>query len=174
MAKKNKYEQLYQEGRNVCGLPFPEFVQFFEGNFKKNVSVLDLGCGQGRDALFIARMGHEVLGVDLSPTGIAQMLADARKENLKISGVVADIVTFEPERDFDVVVMDRVLHMFADDEERTAVLVTACVHTKPGGFILIADTPKQKSFLKAFFAGVAQDWQLFRQWKNFLIVQKNH
>jgi len=54
-----------------CGQPFPEFVQFFVDFDQVNASVLDLGCGQGRDALFIARMGHDVLGVDLSPTGIA-------------------------------------------------------------------------------------------------------
>lgn len=173
MAKKNKYEQLYQKGCDVCGLPFTEFVEFFEEYDKVNASVLDLGCGQGRDALFIARMGHEVLGIDLSPTGVAQMLADSQKENLNVAGVVADMVAYEPARDFDVVILDRVLHILVDDGERTAVLAKACAHTKPGGFILIADTPKQKPFLKSFFDELGQEWHIFRRWKNFLILQKS-
>ncbi|WP_409070426.1 class I SAM-dependent methyltransferase [Aliifodinibius sp. S!AR15-10] len=43
---------------------------------------MDFGCGQGRDALFIARMGHRVLGVDISKTGISQMLDEANRENI--------------------------------------------------------------------------------------------
>ena len=44
----------------------------------KHVSVLDLGCGQGRDALFIARRGHILLGVDAAQTGIKQILKTSR------------------------------------------------------------------------------------------------
>ena len=99
------------------------------------------------------------------------MVADAQKENLNVTGVVADIVAYEPGRDFDVIILDRVLHMLADDGERTAVLTKACAHTKPGGFILIADTPKHKAFLKAFFEGLGQDWQLFWRRKNFLVMR---
>lgn len=39
--------------------------------------MLDLGCGQGRDALLFARAGHRLLGVDVSSVGIEQMRATA-------------------------------------------------------------------------------------------------
>lgn len=78
------YEKLYQESPNVCGPPFPEFEAFFERYNKTQAKVLDLGCGQGRDALFIARMGHQVVGVDISKTGIAQMLEEAKQEGLEV------------------------------------------------------------------------------------------
>jgi tellurite methyltransferase len=92
MAKKpSKYELLYLEGRNICGAPSQQFVDFFNTFNRKNCRVLDRGCGQERDALFIARKGHSVCGVDLSETGISQMLEDARKEGLNIDGMVAYI-----------------------------------------------------------------------------------
>ena len=58
------YEKEYQNIRNVCGEPFPEIVEIFENYDDECATVLDSGCGQGRDALFIARKGHSVLGVD--------------------------------------------------------------------------------------------------------------
>ncbi|MEO0598119.1 MAG: methyltransferase domain-containing protein, partial [Chloroflexota bacterium] len=78
------YEKLYQEQRHVLGKPTQVFVDFFDEYTKEKADVLDLGCGQGRDALFIARLGHRVVGVDISETGIAQLLEDAKTETLAI------------------------------------------------------------------------------------------
>jgi hypothetical protein len=49
------YEKEYQNSRNVCGEPFLEIVEFFENYDDECDTVLDSGCGQGRDALFIAQ-----------------------------------------------------------------------------------------------------------------------
>ena len=77
------YEKEYQNSRNVCGEPFPEIVEFFENYDDECSTVLDSGCGQGRNALFIACKGHSVLGVDTAQTGIEQLLEEA--ESGKIS-----------------------------------------------------------------------------------------
>lgn len=173
MTKKiDKYEQLYRNERDVCGPPFPQFVEFFDSFDQQNCRVLDLGCGQGRDALFIARKGHTVLGVDLSETGIFQMLMDARKESLSIEGVVADIVEFEPSGEFDVILFDRVLHMLRDDDDRIVVLETICQHTKPHGFVLIADMPKNMDLLVEFFERKQGLWNKRVQDKGILFFQK--
>jgi 2-polyprenyl-3-methyl-5-hydroxy-6-metoxy-1,4-benzoquinol methylase len=173
MAKNTtKYEQLYRKERGVCGPPFQEFVEFFDNLDKNNCRVLDLGCGQGRDALRIARKGHYVFGVDLSETGIAQMLEDARAEGLNVEGKVADILDFEPVEAYDVVLLDRVLHMLKDDDKRIAVLETVCHHTKPGGFVLIADTPKNQGVLVEFFESKQSQWKKFMEKKGFLFVQR--
>lgn len=173
MAKKPpKYELLYREGRDVCGAPFKQFVDFFDNFNQKNCRVLDLGCGQGRDALFIARKGHSVFGVDLSETGISQMLEDARKEGLNVDGMVADIVEFEPDGAYDVILLDRVLHMLKDSDERLAVLEKVSHHTKRGGFILIADMPKNTGEFVEFFAGKHGDWEKHKDDKGFLHLQR--
>jgi len=67
------YEKEYKNSRNVCGEPFPEIVEFFENYDDECAIVLDSGYGQGREALFIARKGHSVLGVDTAQTGIEQI-----------------------------------------------------------------------------------------------------
>ena len=89
------YEKEYQNSRNVCGEPFLEIVEFFENYDDECATVLDSGCVQGRDALFIAHKGHSVLGVDTAQTGIEKMLEEAESEKLAVDGVIADIKNYE-------------------------------------------------------------------------------
>ena len=92
-----------------------------------------MGCGQGRDTLFIARKGHTVLGVDTSQIGIAQMLEDADKESLSVEGIVADVLDFEPFLEYDVAVIDRFLTMLADEEVRKIILVKSMTAVRNNG-----------------------------------------
>lgn len=87
------YDKYYQT-ENLFGRPYPELIEFFAGNPKKG-KVLDLGCGQGRDAIALARLGYSVTGIDISKVGIDQMNQIARDENLNLEGQVGDIYAFE-------------------------------------------------------------------------------
>lgn len=166
------YEKQYKESPNVCGPPFADFVEFFENYKKSRADVLDLGCGQGRDALFIARMGHRVVGVDISKTGVRQMLDKANKENIDVHGVVADIVKYEPSGEFDVIILDRVLHMIREDNDRQNVLKRASDVTKSGGFILIADTPKHQDQIRLFFERHPASWSKIKDKNGKIFVKK--
>lgn len=159
------YEKEYQNTDNACGQPFPEFVDFFKNWDRHGAAVLDLGCGQGRDALLIASRGHRVTGVDISPTGVAQMLDQAQARGLEIEGIVADIVGFRTRKRFDAVVIDRVLHQLPTDEDRLAVLRRSSGYVKTGGYVLIADTPKHKQLIADFFATLDTTWETVRSKK---------
>ena len=145
------YDQHYQRCRTACGEPFQEVVDFFAALGDSPVRVLDLGCGQGRDALLAARQGHDVVGVDVSPVGITQMLESAAAESLAVEGVVGDIRRFRSRRRFGVVILDRVLHMLSTDADRLVVLGQLKALTRVGGFVLIADTPKHRALIRRFF-----------------------
>lgn len=119
------YDALYGSTPDALGEPTKVFVDFFDGLNRRKLRVLDVGCGQGRDALFIARAGHNVVGVDLSENGIDALYASAMRENLNIQGIVADIETFTPDGEFDVVLIHRTLHML-DKPARLAVLERLC------------------------------------------------
>ena len=82
-----------------------------------------MDCGQGNDTLFIAIKGHTVLGVDTSQNWIAQMLEDVDKVSLCFEGLVADVLDFETFVELDVAVIDRLLQMLANEEERKIVFV---------------------------------------------------
>ena len=166
------YDEHYRKGRGQCGDPFPRIVAFFEHYDRSHARVLDLGCGQGRDALLAARHGHEVVGVDLSEIGVAQMLEDAEAEGLDVTGVVSDILDFRSRRKFDVVVLDRVLHLLLDDGQRRNALDRAARLTRRGGYVLVADVPKNGPLIQGYFDERPDVWTLVERTKNYAFARK--
>ncbi len=163
------YDKHYRKGRGQCGDPFPEFVAFFESYDRQHARVLDLGCGQGRDALLAARQAHEVVGVDLSEIGVGQMVEDAEAEGLDVTGVVSDVLEFRSRHKFDVVLLDRVLHLLLNDDERLARLDLAARLTRKGGHVLVADVPKNRPLIHGYFD---ERWVVLKRTKNFLLAHK--
>ena len=172
MSGADKYESQYREKQGVCGEPFPEIAGFFESYPKRAAQVLDLGCGQGRDALMAARHGHSVLGVDSSETGIRQMLEDTDAEGLDVEGIVADVTKYAIEGSYDVIILDRVLHML-EEKDRIDLLRQAIEQVAPDGFLLIADMPSNKPSLRDVFSENSQKWSAVLDKKGFLFMRKD-
>lgn len=70
VEKPSKYELVYERATTFVERLSNSLSIFFNAFNWKNCRAIDLGGGQGRDALFIARKGHSVFGVDLSETGV--------------------------------------------------------------------------------------------------------
>lgn len=154
------YDNLYGSTPQALGKPTQVFVDFFERNKMETLRVLDVGCGQGRDALFIASMGHSVVGIDLSPNGIRDLIAAASKKNWAVEGVVADISTFDPIGEFDVVLIDRTLHMLPE-KERLGVLARLIRTVPKGGWVLIADEVSNMQGFKDVFVMSGKAWETY-------------
>ena len=164
------YDALYRTTPDALGPPTPAIVAFFDNLGPPQRSVLDIGCGQGRDALFIARLGHRVTGVDLSEHGIRDLNAAAAKESLPITGIVADLAQYTPDTSFDIILIDRTLHILAP-EPRHAFLARLLDHTAPDGWVVIADEPSNLPGLKAIAEAHARPWRVERQEKGLLLLQ---
>ena len=160
------YELEYRRNDKACGDPFPEVVRFFDELDCPGARVLDLGCGQGRDAIMIAERGFDVLGIDLSPTGIRQLNQAAKSEKLPLVGEAADILSYPITGDFDVVLLDRVVHMFASRVEQAAVLEKATRAVGDSGTVVLVDTPKNLPWIDNYFAQLP-GWQIQASRKGF-------
>lgn len=165
------YEKIYRESRHALGLPTQQFVDFFGSYEKPNARILDLGCGQGRDALFVARLGHHVTAVDIAPAGIRQLCEDAAKEGLDIEAIVADIRDFVPTRPYDVIVIDRTLHMLPPDDQLT-VLRGLLPFATEGAAILIADEKSNIASFEGVFGESGQLWSPVLKDRGFLFVRR--
>lgn len=73
----------------------------------KPYKVLDIGCGEGKDAVFLAKNGYDVTAFDISETGIqkAKNLADIH--GVKVDFFKADIKDFRAETDYDIIFFKR-------------------------------------------------------------------
>ncbi|MBD3160220.1 MAG: methyltransferase domain-containing protein [Candidatus Lokiarchaeota archaeon] len=156
-----KYD-IYYEERDHFGEPYPELVKFFSEQERRG-KVLDLGCGQGRDALALARLGYDVTGVDHSSVGIKQMIQEAKKENLQVEGVVADLFEYPIEPDFDYVLLDSILHFYRRDREKeTQFLHRIMDSVKIGAFLcmFVSKSKTTEPVLEKILKDVANSWTI--------------
>lgn len=94
-------------------------------------SALDLACGEGRNAIWLARQGWSVTGVDFSAVGIEK--AKASGGDTVVDWVVADVTSFVPDRAFDLVMIVYV-HLEVDDMKR--LFQRAVDALAPGGTLI--------------------------------------
>ena len=155
------YDKQYQVESNLFGSPYAEFEEFVKQHAKQGGTALDLGCGQGRDALMLARYGYRVIGVDTSYVGIAQMLERAKKGDLPVNGVVADIYEYELHDKYDAVVLDSILHFEkADKNKEVDLLNTLINHISENGFLFlfVHKSPKKEREVKRWLKAVAAEF----------------
>lgn len=165
------YDQLYRTEANALGAPNKALLAAFETHLIPPARVLDVGCGQGRDALPLARLGHSVVGVDLSPAGIADLCAAGEAEGLAITGHAADITTYAPEGDFDALLFDRTLHML-DSEPRLATLARLVAHLRPKGVLFLLDEPTNMAGLRAVLKAAGCGWDVLKEARGTLILRR--
>ncbi len=96
-------------------------------------TVLDAGCGTGEHALLAASLGHDVLGVDLSPTAIELATTKATERDVEARFLVADALLLGDlgER-FDTVLDCGLFHVL-DDSERQRYVASLAVVIPQGG-----------------------------------------
>ena len=96
---------------------------------------LDLGCGEGRNAVWLAQRGWEVTGVDFSAVGIEKARMLATERGLYLQWIVADLLAYQPEqRAFDLVL---VLYLQLPAEQRRQIVSRAADAVAPAGMLLI-------------------------------------
>ncbi len=96
---------------------------------------IDLGCGPGRNAIWLARQGWQVTGVDASAVGLAQAKERAAREELSLEPVQADLLSYvPPQASFDLVV---VANLHFAPEERGLFFSRAVAAVAPGGHLFV-------------------------------------
>ena len=117
--------------------PLPLVQEFGRmlGTEAVQATVLDLGCGRGRNARFLAGLGHRVTGVtnDFEEALAAKVLSD----RFACSYVVGDIRELPVQGKFNVVLANEVLHLMSRDETYS-VLDAARDITTPKGLHVIS------------------------------------
>lgn len=69
----------------------------------KPYRVLDIGCGEGKDAVFLAKNGYEVFAFDVADTGLKKAKELAQKNHVSVHFFNADINEYDPNMQFDIV-----------------------------------------------------------------------
>jgi SAM-dependent methyltransferase len=99
--------------------------------------VADLGCGTGSLAVLLAELGHDVMGIDLSPAMVGLARRKASRHGVAVSFAVADAASPAlPDRGLDVVLVRHVLWALADPAGAVATWVRLLA---PGGRLILVE-----------------------------------
>lgn len=99
-------------------------------------TAVDLGAGEGRNALWLAGLGWEVTAVDFSAVGLETGRARATEDGVDIEWVVADATTWVSPTLVDLVVI-AYLQLPADELSRA--IGTAAGYLAPGGTLALVN-----------------------------------
>ena len=115
------------------------FDQLLRGRLTPRMTVLDAGCGSGRNLIYLLRSGYAVLGVDQDPAAIdavrrlaGELAPDIPRDNFRVEPIEA--MTF-PDAAADVVLSNAVLHFARDEEQFWAMLREMWRVLRPGGML---------------------------------------
>ncbi|AOM80221.1 class I SAM-dependent methyltransferase [Pedobacter steynii] len=115
------------------------FDQLLKGTYDDCRSVLDAGCGQGRNAGYFLRSGYQVYGVDSSADNIARIkqmaapFSDSSSEENFRTGLVENL-PFNDEK-FDLVISSAVLHFASNAGHFEEMLNSMWRVIRPGGYL---------------------------------------
>ncbi len=95
---------------------------------------LDVACGEGRNAVWLAERGWQVTAVDFSDVALAKAAELATARGVEVEWVLDDVVAYEPEPVFDLVA---VLYLQLPADELAPALRRAAAALAPGGTLVV-------------------------------------
>lgn len=136
-AYDDRYRQVHQENLEwFSRTPSPIVGQVMEEfGIGLHSKILELGCGEGRDAMALLAKGFDVLATDISPEAIAhcQKIAPAFKERFRVLDCIGGYLDGQ----FDLIYAVAVIHMLVLDTHRDGFCQFIRSHLKDRGIALI-------------------------------------
>lgn len=98
----------------------------------RSMNLLDIGCGEGRNAVFFARNGYLVDAMDISGKGVEKTKLLAKRANVGLTAFQADVNAYRLEKEYDVLFSTAVFQCVPEDKRRE-LFEHYKEKTKPGG-----------------------------------------
>ncbi len=114
MRKENPHDEKYateelywgEKPSAICD----QVIEIISPSSNYRPKLLDLGCGEGRNAVYFAKHGFDVVGLDTSLVGLQKMERWAQEMGVPIKTICADIVNYELQDTYDVIFSTGTLH----------------------------------------------------------------
>ena len=137
-APATEYEQRYQGEDYYWGIT-PNRLCYEIMQRKPPIQpwrVLDIGCGEGQDAVFLARNGYKVSAFDIADAGLEKARRLSELGGTTVDFFRSDILDYQPNGMYDIVFCSGVIHYLPPDK-RSEVISRLKEHTAPHGLHVI-------------------------------------
>lgn len=118
----NEYNSKYSNENFYWGIEPDRIIAELSSRLKSGASILDLGSGEGRNAIFLAKNGFDVTAIDISENGIVKTKKLAEIYKVKIKTYVMDVIEFlakSPE--YDAILCMNVLPFISSGKIKLAI-----------------------------------------------------
>ena len=127
--------------------------------------VLDIGCGEGKDAVFLARNGYQVSAFDVAQAGLDKGRELAQKTGVHVDFFRANASDYRPEGEFDIIYSSGILHFIAPDV-RGELMESLKEHTSVDGLCAL-NVFVEKPFISRADDGERKDRYLWKSGELF-------
>jgi len=144
MFTKTHWEERYQEGKDSLpwdsGSPAAELVEYFTSLTELPKRVLEIGCGTGTNAIWMAQQGVTVVATEFSPTALESAKNKASKAGVNVEFLLSDIVekAAKPDTKFDFVFDRGVYHVMAPEHREVFIDRVATALNAHGYWLCLA------------------------------------
>jgi tellurite methyltransferase len=139
---KTQWDQRYSRPNFIFGKTPAKFLAENYQFIPFGSTVLDLGMGEGRNAVFLAQKGYKVTGIDISSVAVKKAHFLAQEFGVKIKGVVASLDQYKISPNS----YDAIICFYYVDQALTEKMKS---WLKPGGILIYeAFTLKEKTLQK--------------------------
>lgn len=138
-AYETRYKQIYQNNELWTEQkPTPDVIKTIDKiKLTKASKILEIGCGEGRDAIFLLKKNYDVLAIDYSDT-VIKKCNELSKQKYKKNFKQFDVIIDKLNEKFDFIYSVAVIHMFVNKDHRKKFLDFINDHLKEKGLALIA------------------------------------
>jgi cyclopropane fatty-acyl-phospholipid synthase-like methyltransferase len=146
MSEYERWEGRFAVPEYAFGTQPNYFLASCKGLLPSSGRVLAVADGEGRNGVWLAEQGLDVLSIDFSPSGQRKAQALAAERGVKLTLERVDVHTWEyPDSAFDVVV--EIFTQFSSPAERQMKWAGMRKALKTGGLLIVqAYTPKQLTY----------------------------
>jgi cyclopropane fatty-acyl-phospholipid synthase-like methyltransferase len=136
MSEHERWETRFSAPGYAFGKAPNAFLQAQAHRLRAGDKALSVADGEGRNGVWLAEQGLDVLAIDFSPKGLAKARALAAERGVQLRTELADVITWRwPEKAFDVVAA--IFTQFVSAAEGPAFFAHLKGALKPGGLLLM-------------------------------------
>lgn len=169
------WEEAYKNSNILAfGTEPNESILQIENMLNKSSNIIDVGCGDGTNVIYMARKGFtHVEGIDCSENGIVKLQKIIDNESLRINAKVADLCKFDFEKDYELIMSFGTLH-FVNKQDWHIFIEKAKMATCIGGYNIIQIFTNQvppSADIAPFAIGLADDGEIKEMYEGWEIIE---
>ena len=135
-AYEARYSQVHAQGLQWSSdAPTPIVEEIIRQYGKEQGRMLEIGCGEGRDAAHLLARGYDLLATDVSPEAVRY--CREKYPQFAQRFCVLDALKDTLDKRYDVIYAVAVLHMLTEDTDRAALYRFIKAHLKADGVALV-------------------------------------